>query len=37
MYEQTIEIDLSQLEPTVSYPHLPENTHPAAEGKNDQD
>ena len=32
-YEQTIEIDLSQLEPTVSYPHLPENTHPAAEGK----
>ncbi len=33
VYEQTIEIDLSQLEPTVSYPHLPENTHPAAEGK----
>ena len=31
-YEQTIEIDLSALEPTVSYPHLPENTHPASEG-----
>ena len=31
-YEQTIEIDLSALVPTVSYPHLPENTHPAAEG-----
>ncbi|EOS60294.1 3-isopropylmalate dehydratase, large subunit [Firmicutes bacterium M10-2] len=26
-YVQTIEIDLSALEPTVSYPHLPENTH----------
>ena len=33
-YEQTIEIDLSALVPTVSYPHLPENTHPASEGKN---
>ena len=32
-YEQTIEIDLSALVPTVSYPHLPENTHPANEGK----
>ena len=32
-YEKTIEIDLSALEPTVSYPHLPENTHPASEGK----
>ena len=32
-YEQTIEIDLSALAPTVSYPHLPENTHPASEGK----
>ena len=30
-YEKTIEIDLSALEPTVSYPHLPENTHPASE------
>ena len=26
-------IDLDKLEPTVSYPHLPENTHPAKEGK----
>ena len=32
-YEQTIEIDLSALVPTVSYTHLPENTHPASEGK----
>ena len=32
-YEKTIEIDLSKLEPTVSYPHLPENTHLASEGK----
>lgn len=32
-YAQTIEIDLSTLEPTVSYPHLPENTHLAKEGK----
>ena len=30
---QTIEIDLDTLEPTVSYPHLPENTHVASEGK----
>ncbi|MDB7986746.1 3-isopropylmalate dehydratase large subunit [Faecalicoccus pleomorphus] len=33
-YVKTIEIDLSSLEPTVSYPHLPENTHLAKEGKN---
>ena len=32
-YEQTITIDLDALEPTVSYPHLPENTHPAREGR----
>ena len=32
-YEKTIEIDLAKLEPTVSYPHLPENTHLASEGK----
>lgn len=31
VYEQTLEIDLGQLEPTVSYPHLPENTHLAKE------
>ena len=34
VYEQTITIDLDALEPTVSYPHLPENTHPAREGRN---
>ncbi len=27
VYERTIEIDLSALKPTVSFPHLPENTH----------
>ena len=27
-YTDVIEIDLSTLVPTVSYPHLPENTHP---------
>ena len=26
-YSQVIEIDLSKLTPTVSFPHLPENTH----------
>ena len=31
-YEQTYTIDLSALAPTVSWPHLPENTHPASEG-----
>ncbi|MBS4921839.1 MAG: 3-isopropylmalate dehydratase large subunit [Faecalibacterium prausnitzii] len=36
-YEKTIEIDLSALEPTVSYPHLPENTHPASEGSEGKD
>lgn len=29
-YEQTIEIDLSRIVPTVACPHLPENTRPAA-------
>ena len=32
-YERTVTIDLTTLEPTVSYPHLPENTHLAKEGK----
>ena len=32
-YERSIVIDLDTLEPTVSYPHLPENTHLAKEGK----
>ncbi len=31
-YDEVINIDLSTLVPTVSYPHLPENTHPASEG-----
>ena len=31
VYEQTIEIDLAKIVPTVACPHLPENTHPAAE------
>ena len=30
-YEETIEIDLSRMVPTVSCPHLPENTRPASE------
>ncbi len=30
-YERTIEIDLSLIKPTVSCPHLPENTRPASE------
>ena len=32
-YERTIEINLSQVDCTVAYPHLPENAHPAREGK----
>ncbi len=32
-YEKTIDIDLSKIDPTVSYPHLPENTHRAKDGK----
>ena len=32
-YERTVTIDLDTLEPTVSYPHMPENTHLAKEGK----
>ena len=30
-YEAVYEIDLSKIVPTVACPHLPENTHPAAE------
>ena len=30
-YEQTMEIDLSEMVPIVSCPHLPENTRPASE------
>ena len=36
-YEKTIEIDLDTLEPTVSYPHLPENTHRCQRGQGHQD
>ena len=32
-YEQVVTIDLDALQPTVSYPHLPENTHTAAEAQ----
>ena len=32
-YARMIDIDLCSIVPTVSYPHLPENTHPAKEGK----
>ena len=32
-YERTVEIDLSQVDCTVAYPHLPENAHPAREGR----
>lgn len=31
VYEKAIKIDLSSIVPTVSCPHLPENTRPAAE------
>ncbi|MDY3282041.1 3-isopropylmalate dehydratase large subunit [Dysosmobacter sp.] len=31
-YTRTIHMDLSQIDCTVAYPHLPENAHPAREG-----
>ncbi len=31
VYAATYEINLSELVPTVSYPHLPENTHPVTD------
>lgn len=31
VYESVIEINLSEIRPTVACPHLPENTHPASE------
>lgn len=31
-YVQTIDLDLSEIDCTVAYPHLPENAHPASEG-----
>ncbi len=33
-YRDTIEIDVSQIEPSVAFPHLPENVRPAREGTN---
>ena len=33
-YTRTITINLSTLRPTVAYPHLPENTHPAEDARN---
>ena len=32
-YAQEITMELDKLVPVVAYPHLPENTHPASEGK----
>ena len=32
-YTRTIDIDLSQVDCTVAWPHLPENAHSAREGK----
>ncbi len=32
-YERVIELDLSEIDCTVAWPHLPENVHPATEGK----
>lgn len=32
VYAREITLELDTLVPVVSYPHLPENTHPAAEG-----
>ena len=31
-YQRTIDIDLSAVDCTVAWPHLPENTHPATDG-----
>ncbi len=35
-YVRTVEIDLSQIEPTVAFPHLPENAHPISQNGTDQ-
>lgn len=32
-YSRVIELDLAKLTPVAAYPHLPENVHPAKEGK----
>lgn len=33
VYAREITIELDKLVPVVAYPHLPENTHPASEGR----
>ena len=33
VYAQILEIDASQIEPQVAFPHLPENTRPAASAR----
>jgi len=33
VYERVVTIELDKLVPVVAYPHLPENTHPATEGR----
>lgn len=35
VYDETFEIDLSKLEPTVAFPHLPENTKTISQIKED--
>ena len=35
VYDETYEIDLSKLEPTVAFPHLPENTKTISQIKGD--
>ena len=32
-YAQVVKIDAASIEPTVSWPHLPSNTHPVAESR----
>lgn len=34
-YERIIEYDVSKIEPTIAYPHLPENTHSISEAIKD--
>ncbi len=33
VYSRVIEYDVTDLEPVVAFPHLPENTHPVSDGK----
>lgn len=35
VYERVIEYDCSKIEPTIAYPHLPENTHTVSEAIKD--